>query len=232
MLVYGRNVAEELLKNPKNIKKIILQDNFDDKKINFLLEKLNLERKYLSKKQMDDLCKGIHQGIILDITDYQYFKLDKILENDANFIVILDHIEDPHNLGAIIRTSEAAGVDAIVIPKNRQVSVNSTVMKTSAGAVTNMKVVEVSNLVQTINTLKTNGFWIIGTAMENSIDYRKIDYNGKIALVIGNEGKGMSRLVSESCDFIANIPMYGRINSLNASVASGIMIYEVVRNRK
>lgn len=232
MIVYGRNVAVELLKNSKNVKKIILQDNFDDKKINSLVEKSKLPIEYNQKKEMDHLCQGSHQGIILDIRDYQYAKLDEIIASNSNFIVILDHIEDPHNLGAIIRTSEAAGVDAIIIPKDRQVQVNSTVMKTSAGALNNMKVVSVSNLVQSIEKLKENGFWIVGTALEDSVDYRTIDYSGKIALVIGNEGKGISRLVRESCDFVANIPMYGEINSLNASVASGIMIYEVVRNRK
>lgn len=232
MLVYGRNVAVELLKNSKNVKKIILQDNFDDKKISSLVEKSKLPIEYKQKKEMDHLCQGSHQGIILDIRDYQYAKLDEIIKSDSSFIVILDHIEDPHNLGAIIRTSEAAGVDAIIIPKDRQVQVNSTVMKTSAGALNNMKVVSVSNLVQSIEKLKENGFWIVGTALEDSVDYKTIDYSGKIALVIGNEGKGISRLVRESCDFVANIPMYGEINSLNASVASGIMIYEVVRNRK
>lgn len=232
MLVYGRNVAKEILKNPNKVKKVILQDGFDDKIINSLIEKSKLKVEFVSKSKINDLCDGAHQGIILDITDYNYLNLDEILDNNSNFIVILDHIEDPHNLGAIIRTSEAAGVDAIIIPKDRQVSVNSTVMKTSAGALNNMSVCMVSNLVQTINKLKEAGFWVVGTAMENSVDYRKIDYSGKIALVIGNEGKGISRLVRESCDFVATIPMYGEINSLNASVASGIMIYEVVRNRK
>ena len=146
--------------------------------------------------------------------------------------MIIDHLEDPHNLGAIIRTCEAAGVSYIIIPKDRQVMVNSTVMKTSAGALSNVHIAVVSNLVNAISKLKDNGFWVVGTAMEDSVDYRSIDYSGKMALVIGNEGKGISRLVRESCDFVATIPMFGKINSLNASVASGIMIYEVVRNRK
>lgn len=232
MLVYGRNVAEELIKNNYYIKKVYLQDNFSDKLINSLLENKKITIEYRSKQQMDDLANGTHQGIILDIEDYKYAELNTILKTDPNFIVILDHLEDPHNLGAIIRTGEAAGVDAIVIPKDRQVGVNSTVMKTSAGAITNMKIVSVTNLVSAIKKLKDAGFWVVGTALENSIDYREIDYSSKIALIIGNEGKGMSRLVTKECDFIANIPMYGDINSLNASVASGIMIYEVVRNRK
>ena len=156
----------------------------------------------------------------------------EVLNKNPEFIVILDHLEDPHNFGAIIRTCEAAGVDAIIIPKDRQVQVNATVMKTSVGTTENMDIVSVTNLVNTISELKESGFWIVGTALENSVDYRSIDYSGKVALVIGNEGAGMSRLVRESCDFIAKIPMYGTTNSLNASVASGIMIYEVVRNRK
>ncbi len=232
MLVYGRNVAKELLENGKDVKKIFLQDNFDDKKIISLMEKLKISVEIKPKREMDHLCNGLHQGIILDIRDYQYSKLDDVLNKNPNFVVILDHLEDPHNFGAIIRTSEAAGVDAIIIPKDRQVPVNSTVMKTSAGALSNMEIVCVSNLVQAINKLKDNGFWVVGTAMENAIDYKDIDYSSKIALIIGNEGKGMSRLVMDSCDYIAKIPMVGKINSLNASVASGIMIYEVVRNRK
>ena len=232
MLVYGRNVAKELLENGKDVKKIFLQDNFDDKKIISLMEKLKISVEIKQKREMDHLCNGLHQGIILDIRDYQYSKLDDVLKKNPNFVIILDHLEDPHNFGAIIRTSEAAGVDAIIIPKDRQVPVNSTVMKTSAGALANMEIVCVSNLVQAINKLKDNGFWVVGTAMENAIDYKDIDYSSKIALIIGNEGKGMSRLVMDSCDYIAKIPMVGKINSLNASVASGIMIYEVVRNRK
>ncbi len=232
MIVYGRNVAEELIKNNYYIKKVYLQNNFNDKLINSLLENIKIPIEYKSKQQMDDLAKGTHQGIILDIEDYKYAKLDTVLKSDPNFIVILDHLEDPHNLGAIIRTSEAAGVDAIIIPKDRQVGINSTVMKTSAGALTNMNIVSVTNLVSAIKELKNSGFWTVGTALDNSVDYRQIDYSSKIALIIGNEGKGMSRLVTEECDFIAKIPMYGDINSLNASVASGIMIYEVVRNRK
>jgi len=145
--------------------------------------------------------------------------------------VILDHLEDPHNLGAIIRTCEAAGVTSIIIPKNRGVEVNATVIKTSVGAIENIPVSMVTNLNTTIQNLKNHGFWVVGTDMENSVDYREIDYSGKIALIIGNEGEGMSRLVRESCDFIARIPMRGKVNSLNASVAAGIMIYEIFRQK-
>lgn len=232
MLVYGRNVAKEILGKNKKVEKIVLQEGFDDKEINSLIEKGNFRVEVKQKRDIDRLADGVHQGIILYIPDYKYKTLNEVLENEPQFLVLLDHLEDPHNLGAIIRTSEAAGVDAIVMPKDRQVMINSTVMKTSVGTLDNMDIVAVTNLVQTIEELKKNGYWVVGTALENSIDYRDIDYSGKIALVIGNEGSGISRLVAKSCDFIAKIPMYGTTNSLNASVAAGIMIYEVVRNRK
>ena len=232
MLVYGRNVAKEILGKNKKVEKIFLQEGFDDKEINSLIEKGNFRVEIKQKRDIDRLAEGVHQGIILYIPDYKYKTLNEVLETEPQFLVLLDHLEDPHNLGAIIRTSEAAGVDAIVMPKDRQVMINSTVMKTSVGTLDNMDIVAVTNLVQTIEELKKNGYWVVGTALENSVDYRDIDYSGKIALVIGNEGSGISRLVAKSCDFIAKIPMYGTTNSLNASVAAGIMIYEVVRNRK
>ena len=232
MLVYGRNVALEVLKKPKNVQKVLLQDGFDDKKILTLLEKSKIPVFIKPKMEIDHLAEGVHQGIILYVRDYQYYPLADIVNEDASFLVILDHLEDPHNFGAIIRTCEAAGVDGIIIPKDRQVQVNATVMKTSVGTLDTMKVSRVANLSSTIDYLKKNDFWVVGTALEDSVDYRSIDYSGKIALVIGNEGVGISNLVRKKCDFIAKIPMYGTTNSLNASVASGIMIYEVIRNRK
>lgn len=232
MLVYGRNVALEVLKKPKNVQKVLLQDGFDDKKILTLLEKSKIPVFIKPKKEIDHLAEGVHQGIILYVRDYQYYPLADIVNENASFLVILDHLEDPHNFGAIIRTCEAAGVDGIIIPKDRQVQVNATVMKTSVGTLDTMKISQVANLSSTIDYLKKNDFWVVGTALEDSVDYRSIDYSGKIALVIGNEGVGISNLVRKKCDFIAKIPMYGTTNSLNASVASGIMIYEVIRNRK
>lgn len=232
MLVYGRNVALEVLKKPKNVQKVLLQDGFDDKKILTLLEKSKIPVFIKPKKEIDYLAEGVHQGIILYVRDYQYYPLADIVNEDASFLVILDHLEDPHNFGAIIRTCEAAGVDGIIIPKDRQVQVNATVMKTSVGTLDTMKISQVANLSSTIDYLKKNDFWVVGTALEDSVDYRSIDYSGKIALVIGNEGVGISNLVRKKCDFIVKIPMYGTTNSLNASVASGIMIYEVIRNRK
>ena len=232
MLVYGRNVARDLLKKNKKIEKIILQEGFNDNEIFSLIEKNKIKYKYMSKKEIDNLAKGVHQGILLYVSDFKYQELNTVFENQDDFIVILDHLEDPHNLGAIIRTCEAASVKSIIMPRDRQVQINATVMKTSVGTLDNINIISVSNLDNTIKKLEDNGFWIVGTALENSVDYRKIDYNGKIALVIGNEGSGISDLVAKNCDFLAKIPMYGETNSLNASVAAGIMIYEVVRNRK
>lgn len=231
MLVYGRNVAKEILKSDKKVKKVILQKDFSEKEIISLIEKRNLVCNYLDKKELSKFEKYSHQGIILDIEDFVYSDLDDMEFDENSVIVILDHLEDPHNLGAIIRTCEAAGIDCIVIPKDRSVSVNSTVMKTSVGALERVNVVMVTNLNSTISKLKEKGFWIVGTDMSGT-DYRKIDYSGKIALVIGNEGNGMSKSVTDSCDFIAQIPMYGKINSLNASVAAGIVIYEAVRLKR
>ena len=232
MLVMGRNVAIDLLKKNKKVRKVIIQEGFDDKNIISLIEKNNLVVETKSKREIDNLCPGVNQGIILDIPDYKYMELNEFLNNNEEFVVLLDHLEDPHNLGAIIRTCEAAGVKSIILPRDRQVQVNATVMKTSVGTLDNINLVSVSNLVNTIERLKEAGYWIVGTALENSVDYRTIDYSGKIALVIGNEGKGISDLVAKKCDFLAKIPMYGETNSLNASVAAGIMIYEVIRNRK
>lgn len=232
MLVFGRNVAIDLLKKNKNIRKIYFQEGFSDKTIISLSEKAKIPVKECSKKEMDHLCSGVHQGIILDIPDYEYTDLKEILQSDESFVVMLDHLEDPHNLGAIIRTCEAAGVKSVIIPKDRQVPINSTVMKTSVGTLDSVKVVQVSNLVNAIGQLKEHGFWVVGTSLENSQDYRSVDYTGKIVLIIGNENNGISKLVSDNCDYLVKIPMYGTTNSLNASVAAGIMIYEVIRNRK
>lgn len=228
MRVYGKNVAKEILQKPKTIKKAYIYENFNDNEILEQLKKAGIRCKFLDKKALDDIEEGNHQGIILEIDDYKYTFLDELL--DRNIIVILDHLEDPHNFGAIIRTCEAAGINSIIIPKDRSVKVNATVMKTSAGTLENVDICMVSNIVNAIKTLKDNGFWIIGTDMEGT-DYRKIDYKGKIAIVIGNEGKGLSRLTEENCDFVAKIPMYGTVNSLNASVAAALVIYEAVMNR-
>ncbi len=231
MFVYGKNVVIETLKNNQPIKKAIIYKNFQDKNIISALQKKNIPIKFVEKFELDKLANGNHQGIMISIPDYEYVSLDELLEKENPLLVILDHLEDPHNLGAIVRTCEAAGVDGIIIPKNRSVEVTSTVMRTSVGALDYVKIARVTNLTETMNYLKKQGFWIVGTDMDGE-DYQEIDYRGKTVLVIGNEGSGMSRLVKENCDFIASIPMNGHVNSLNASVAAGIVIYEAISKRK
>ena len=231
MLIYGKNVARETLLNNKKIAKAYILEDFNDKNIIFMLQKRNICIEYLTKKDFLKFEKENSQGIILDIPDYEYCEIDELLDKSNPFIVILDHLEDPHNFGAIIRTCEAAGVDGIIIPKDRSVSVNSTVMKTSAGALNNVKISMVTNLNRTIDYLKEKGLWIVGTDMTDSISYRDVDYNIPVALIIGSEGFGISRLVREKCDYVVNIPMKGKINSLNASVAAGILIYKIIEKR-
>lgn len=226
MYVFGKNVAIELISNRHKINKIYVYKNFAEKEI---LVGITCPIKYVEKCELDKMVDGNHQGIILEIPDYDYHDIDELISDDS-LVVMLDHIEDPHNLGAIIRTCEAAGVTGVIIPKDRGVEVNGTVMKTSAGTLYRVPIVQVTNLVNTINYLKDKGFWITGTDMEGS-DYRTIDYKGKTCIIIGNEGVGMSRLVKENCDFIAVIPMKGEVNSLNASVAAGIVIFEAINNR-
>ena len=228
MIVFGKNVAKEVIDSKKEIKKVYLANNFDDEKIIKYFEDNNIKINRMDKRILDQKFKGNNQGIALEIEDYKYLKIDDVL--DANFLVMLDHLEDPHNFGAIIRTCEAAGVDAIIIPKKRSVEITSTVMKVSAGALNNIKIVEVSSLPQTIEKLKKYGFWFYGTDMDGS-NYTDVVYDSKTCLIIGAEGNGISKLVSEKCDFIISIPMTGKINSLNASVAAGICIYEVVRQK-
>ena len=231
MYVYGKNVVKEILKENEKINKAYIYKNFNDENIISELQKRKISIKYMEKYELDKLANGVNQGIIVSVPDFKYASLDDLLVKDNPLIVILDHLEDPHNLGAIIRTCEAAGVDGIIIPKDRSVEVNATVIKVSAGAINNIKISMVTNLSRTIKELKEKGFWIVGTDMMGT-NYDNIDYKGKTAIIIGNEGSGMSRIIKESCDFIATIPMSGKINSLNASVAAGIVIFEAVKSRK
>ena len=230
MLVYGRNVAKELLENGKTIKNIYLQEHFNEKDIISLINTRKLQYKTLTKAEMQKKTNALHQGIILEIEDFKYKSLESIYNLNSALIVILDHLEDPHNFGAIIRTCEAAKVDAIIIPEDRSVSVNSTVFHTSAGTTEKVNIIKVVNIVQALRELKKYGYWIVSTDM-NGTDYRTIDYKGKTAIVIGNEGKGISDVVRKNSDFIASIPMRGSVNSLNASVAAGIIIFEALNIR-
>ena len=236
MIVYGYNVAEAILKKEKNckkIRKIVIQDSMMGKFAKLLTENVKSRIFYASKSEIDFLSKGLHQGIILEVEDIKTYSFDEIIPNittEYPLIVILDHLEDPHNLGAIVRSSEAFGVDAIIIPNDRSVQITSTVIKTSVGTIEKVKIVNVPNINNAIRKLKDLGYWIVGTDMEG-INYTEIDYKTKIGLVIGNEGKGISKVTTSNCDYIAKIPMKGTVNSLNASVACGIFLSEINRSR-
>lgn len=234
MIVYGKNVVKELIDNDRKIDKAYIYEEFNDKDLIFALQKRNIRIEYRSKRELDKLADGLHQGIIVSIPDYKFSDIDELTHEVSNnsLIVILDHLEDPHNLGAIIRTCEAAGVDGIIIPKDRSVDVNATVMKVSAGALDNIKICAVTNLNAVIKNLKDKGYWLVGSDMIGDKSYMDLDYNMPTCLVIGNEGFGMTRLVKEACDFIVSIPMSGKVNSLNASVAAGILIYGVIEKRR
>lgn len=234
MLIYGKNVAVERLSSNNGIKKIFLSDKFSDKNILDLIDKRDINVKVLTNKELDRMCSGLHQGIVLEVQDIKTYSFDDIIPNiekEYPLVVILDHIEDPHNFGAIIRSCEAFGIDAIIIPNDRAVSITSTVVKTSVGTIDKVKIINVTNITSTIKKLKDYGYWVVGTTMDGE-DYTKIDYKRKIALVIGNEGKGITRLVKENCDYLAKIPMKGTVNSLNASVACGIFLSEINEKRE
>ena len=229
MIVFGRNVAKEILSSDKEVYNVYISNSFEEKEILDMISRKKIKVSKLDRRAMDNKFGNNNQGIALEIEDYKFKKIEDI--KDMKFIIMLDHLEDPHNLGAIIRTSECAGVDAIIIPKKRSVQINSTVMKVSAGALNNVDIIEVSSLAQTIDKIKEYGYWVYGTDMEDSVNYTDVKYDRKTCLIIGSEGNGISRLVREKCDFIIRIPMKGKINSLNASVAAGIAIYEVVRQK-
>ena len=230
MLVFGKNVALEYLNSDKKIYKAFIQNNFNEYDLINKIKHKNIKVQTLQKIDMDKKVSGLHQGIILDVEDYKYADIYDIISDEDSLMVMLDHIEDPHNFGAIIRSCEAAGVDGIIIPTDRSALVNSTVIKTSVGTTEKMKIARVTNLNSTIKLLKEKGYWIFGTDMDG-VDYTKLDYKGKTCIICGNEGSGMSKLVRENCDFIASIPMKGEVNSLNASVATAIIIFEAVKQR-
>ena len=229
MYIYGKNVAKEKINSGEKINKIYLADKFNDREVFDLIKKHGLKYTIVPNKVLDNKVDGMHQGIVIEVDDVDTFDfsyIEKIKKNNP-LVVMLDHLEDPHNFGAIIRTCEALGIDAIIIPNDRTVNINGTVVKTSAGAIYNMPIVRVSNLTATINKLKDIGYWIVGTDM-NGQNYTEIDYNSPICLIIGNEGSGMSKIVKDNCDYIASIPMIGKINSLNASVSAGIILSRIV----
>lgn len=233
MYIYGKNVAREKLNSDEKIARVYLSDKFKDYEIIKLLKDKKIKINYVPNSFLDRKVDGLHQGIVMEIDEVKTYELMDAINNINKkypTLVMLDHLEDPHNFGAIIRTCEALGVDAIIIPNDRSVSVNATVVKTSAGAISHIKIIRVANLTATINKLKGIGYWIVGTDMKGT-DYTKIDYNIPVCLVIGNEGSGMSKIVRDNCDYIATIPMEGKVNSLNASVSLAIVLSRIVSSR-
>lgn len=226
--IYGRKPVLESIDAGLTIHKayIIDQNTPIVAKIIDKLKKAGVDISYVDKRYFEKI-EANHQGVMIEVDSYQYASLDDI--SDANKLILLDQIEDPHNLGAIIRSAESFGFDAVIIPEHRSAKVNPTVYKTSAGAINNIKVVRVTNLNRTIDAIKENGFWVYGLAGEAQSDLAATDLIGKVALVVGNEGSGISRLTREHCDMLIKIPMIGKVNSLNASVASAIAMYEVTR---
>ena len=224
MKVFGKNSLKEALNNPSKIKKVYLSENFKDKDILKLIRDNNIRYESISSYDLDKIDSK-NQGVMVLLDDFVYTDLNDVL--DEKVIIMLDHLEDPHNFGAIIRTAESAGIKTIIIPKDRSVDVNPTVMKTSSGALNYINIVRVTNLNNVINKLKDNGYFIYGADMSGT-DYKKINYADKVVLVIGNEGHGLSNIVRKSCDEIVSLPMKGNINSLNASVAAGILIYDLI----
>lgn len=224
MKVYGKNVFNELKENYQKIKRVYLSNTLKDKEIIDFIKSHKISYEIIEASRIKQMG-GNNQGIIMLIDDYDYVPVENFYQE--NIVLMLDHLEDPHNLGAIIRTCEAAGIKSIIIPKDRSVTINETVYKTSSGALANVNIALVNNLSKIVNDFKNKGFFVYGTAMDG-INYKKVDYADKVLLVIGNEGKGMSRLIKENCDAIIAIPMHGKVNSLNASVAAGIVIFDLV----
>lgn len=225
MKVFGKNVFNELRENISTIKRVYLANNFTDKEIIHFIQDHHIRYSMMDIKKMDAMVEGRHQGIVIDVLEYEYVDYKSMF--DDNLVVLLDHLEDPHNFGAIIRTCEAAGIKSILIPKDRSVSVTGTVMKTSAGALEHVHIAMVNNLVRVIEEFKHHGFFVYAADMDGK-NYKQVSFADKVLLVIGSEGNGVSRLVKENCDEILSIPQFGHVNSLNASVAAAILIYGIV----
>ena len=239
-MICGRNSVLEAVRSGREIDRLLVAHGISGGSVSAIIAKCSARGiliKEISPQKLDYYCGGAnHQGVAVMLASQEYSSVDEILEtaterNEQPFIIICDEIEDPHNLGAIIRTAEACGVHGVIIPKRRSASLNATVAKSASGALEYMKVARVTNLASAIDDLKDRGIWVFGADMDGS-DYSKTDFNIPCALVIGNEGKGIGTLVAKKCDAIVSLPMNGKINSLNASVAAGVLMYEVVRSRK
>ena len=228
-LIYGRNPIKEALKANKVVS-LYMTNNFSHEEILSLIEKSHVKVNYVSVKELDNMCGGVHQGIADVIKPYQYVSVEEIIntpskvEGKPPVILLLDGINDPHNLGAILRSADIFGVSGVIIPKHNQVMLNATVAKTSAGAINFVPVAIANNLNQCIALLKKKGFWIVSADGSGNTNYQDINYDFPVGLVVGSEGEGISSLVLKNSDYIVKIPMYGKVNSLNASVAAGIFL--------
>src|SRR5690625_1156881 len=238
-MIIGRNVVLEALHSKRPMNKVIISDQLNrrtEQEIKNAAKKADTIVQNVPRKKLDQMTNDKHQGIIAYVSAYHYFTVQEILQlaeekQEPPFIMILDEIEDPHNLGAILRTADATGVHGVIIPKRRAVGLTSTVAKTSAGAMEYVPVVQVTNIARTIEELKKNYIWVVGTDAQGTDDYRTLDGETAIALVIGSEGRGISRLVKEKCDWTVSLPMTGAVSSLNASVAASLLMYEIYRKR-
>ena len=233
--VYGKNVVSSMLKDRREILTLYLLEGRKDIETVSLAKSQNIRIKYVSKAELDRLVSGNHQGYVAEVREYKTYTIeeitDSIPEGKLPLIVALDSLQDPHNLGALLRTMSCVGGDGVIIEKNRSVSLNGTVAKVSVGAIDKVKVAQVTNLAQTLRKLKEMGYWVIGTDVNQAQDYRRVRYDMPVVLVIGAEGTGMRRLIGETCDLKIKLPMEGDIGSLNASVACGILLYQIYSQR-
>ncbi|MEH7343927.1 23S rRNA (guanosine(2251)-2'-O)-methyltransferase RlmB [Bacillus sp. JJ1532] len=237
--IMGKNPVMEALKSGRDINKIFIAEGSQGgqmQQVIGLAKASNVFVQFVPKKKLDQMAEGNHQGVVAQVAAYQYAEIDDLFQaaekrNEAPFFLLLDEIEDPHNLGSIMRTADAVGAHGIIIPKRRAVGLTATVAKASTGAIEHIPVVRVTNMARTIDELKEKGVWIAGTDAKGSEDYRRFDGTLPLGLVIGSEGKGMGRLIRDKCDFLIHLPMAGHVTSLNASVAAALLMYEVFSKR-
>ena len=231
--IYGKNTVTAYLRSNANAKVLYLFNKGSYNDLIGLAKKAKVKTEFVDKKKLDKLADGQHQGVVLEIEDYKYHSLEEIIEGaESKLIVLCDQLEDPHNLGAILRSCDACAVDGVIVGKHRSVGLTPTVAKVSTGAINAVKVAQETNMVEAIKTLKAAGYWVV--AAENdvkAVNYDQFSVDMPIVLVVGSEGKGISRLVLKECDILTTIPMHGTVNSLNVSVATAILLFDIVRRR-
>ena len=233
--IYGKNAVYEAVKKNEGLTQVVLLKEGKDTQLIGMCKKNRIPVVYEDRSFFNKNAKGNHQGYMALKESYEYVALEEILagipQGKQPLLIMLDGLEDPHNLGAFLRSADATGADGIIIGKNRSVSLNATVAKVSTGAIEHVPVCQVTNLSRTLEQLQKQGYWVVGTDMHDAVDYRQVDYNMPVVLVVGSEGFGISRLVLEKCDYKVTIPMVGHVNSLNASVACAVMLYQIYNHR-